>query len=417
MAATVNKFIDKYHPKANGKCTVSIVVTYERKKKYYKLDYSLTLDEYNTTFKTERFTKNTRYLELIKLGIEDAKKKATDIIKDLPVFTWQSFENKYFDNRRAKETIEGAFTDYADEVRNEGRIGTAVSYECARESIKKFSEEKKYNELKFADVTPSLLKEYETWMLKQGRSKATIGIYLRPLRALFNTAITNGDLKKDHYPFGLEKNRRYEIPTGKNIKKALQLSDIKLIFNHKPETEPAQRAKDFWVFMYLCNGINVKDMCLLTYGNIEGDVMKFVRAKTKRTKKNANEIRVALTDDAKEIIKKWGNKKKDADTYIFPLLQKGLTAERERQLIQQITQVINSHMKAIANDLNIDSKSTTYVSRHSFATVLLRHTKNLLLVGNALGHSDIKTTQNYFAGFEDATLKDAMAALTAFDID
>ena len=71
-------------------------------------------------------------------------------------------------------------------------------------------------------------------------------------------------------------------------------------------------------------------------------------------------------------------------------------------------------MKGIAETLGIDSSLTTYVARHSFATVLLRHTKNPLLVGNALGHSDIKTTQSYFAGFEDETLKDAMAALTAF---
>jgi site-specific recombinase XerD len=251
-------------------------------------------------------------------------------------------------------------------------------------------------------------------MLNQGRSNATIGIYLRPLRALFNTAIHNGDLKKDFYPFGLEKNKRYERPTGKNIKKALQIKDIGLIYNYKPETEPAEKAKDFWVFMYLCNGINVKDMCLLTYGNIEGDVIKFVRAKTKRTKKNTTEIRIALTAEAKAIIKKWGNKKKDADSFVFPILEKGLTPTRERQQIQQLTQVINCHMKGIAAALGIDSSLTTYVARHSFATVLLRSTKNPLLVGNALGHSDTKTTQSYFAGFEDDTIKDAMAALTAF---
>ena len=406
--------LDTRRAKEGNKYPVKLRLTFERKQKYYPTPYDLTETEFEKVMFPKDKSRPKQAEKDLRKNIEAFEEKANKVVKNLPAFTWQIFEKKYFDNRAAKDTIEGAFTEYATELRETGRIGTAVSYECARESLKKFAEQKKFSNLRFADVTPLLLKEYETWMLQQGRSKATIGIYLRPLRALFNTEIANGDLKKDFYPFGLEKNKRYEIPTGKNIKKALQLSDIKLIYNYKPETEPAQKAKDFWLFMYLCNGINVKDVCLLTYGNIEGDVIKFVRAKTKRTKKNANEIRIALTGEAKEIIKKWGNKKKDPESFVFPILEKGLTPTRERQLIQQLTQVINCHMKGIAETLGIDSSLTTYVARHSFATVLLRHTKNPLLVGNALGHSDIKTTQSYFAGFEDETLKDAMAALTAF---
>ncbi len=406
--------LDTRRAKGGDKYPVKLRITFERDRKYYPTPHDLTESEFERVMFPQEGSRIKPAEKSLRKSIEAFEEKANEVINILPVFTWQQFEKKYIENRAAKDTIEGAFTEYANELRVAGRIGTAVSYECARESLKKFAEQNEFGSLRFADVTPLLLKEYETWMLQQGRSKATIGIYLRPLRALFNTAIADGDLKKDFYPFGLEKNKRYEIPTGKNIKKALQLSDIKLIYNHQPETEAAQKAKDFWVFMYLCNGINVKDMCLLTYGNIEGDVIKFVRAKTKRTKKDTQEIRIALTGEAKAIIERWGNKKKSADSFVFPILEKGLTPTKERQLIQQLTQVINSHMKAIATTLGIDSSLTTYVARHSFATVLLRHTKNPLLVGNALGHSDIKTTQSYFAGFEDETLKDAMAALTAF---
>ena len=84
-----------------------------------------------------------------------------------------------------------------------------------------------------------------------------------------------------------------------------------------------------------------------------GEVLEFERAKTARTKRKVEPIRVTITDEVNEIIKKWGNETKNGKTYIFPVLEAGLSPVRERQLIQQLTQVINCHMKIIAKTLNI----------------------------------------------------------------
>lgn len=109
-------------------------------------------------------------------------------------------------------------------------------------------------------------------------------------------AIAEGLLTKKLYPFGKKK---YEIPTGTNIKKALTLSDISLIYYYKPSPASyAEMSKDFWIFMYLCNGLNVKDMCLLKYVNIQGEVLEFERAKTARTERKVEAIRVALVHNA-----------------------------------------------------------------------------------------------------------------------
>ena len=175
-----------------------------------------------------------------------------------------------------------------------------------------------------------------------------------------------------------------------------------------------QRAKDYWIFIYLCNGINVKDLCLLKYENIKQDVIEFERSKTIRTKRTTEPIRVIVTEDVKIIINKWGNKKKDGKSYLFPILESGLTPNRERQLIQQITAVINSHMGIIAKELEITANPTTYVARHSFATILKRSGASTEFIGEALGHSNVKTTQNYLAGFEDEKKRETIKALTSF---
>ena len=88
----------------------------------------------------------------------------------------------------------------------EGRISTAVSYHCSYISLKKFK-----GDVPFQTITSSYLLEYENWLRSQELSKATVGIYLRPLRAIFNEAIADGLIKREKcYPFG---KRQYIILT------------------------------------------------------------------------------------------------------------------------------------------------------------------------------------------------------------
>jgi site-specific recombinase XerD len=71
-------------------------------------------------------------------------------------------------------------------------------------------------------------------------------------------------------------------------------------------------------------------------------------------------------------------------------------------------------MKAIASDLGINRPVTTYFARHSFATILQRSGANVSFISEAIGHSSIRTTQQYLAGFEDDARIEALKALTAF---
>lgn len=395
--------LDTRRAKGNGIYPVKLRITFERKQVYYLTPYDLSKEDFEKVMFGKRLNEGEKKL---KKKITAFENKAIGIIEALPAFTFKAFEKHYYTNRGTKGTLNEAFATYAAELREAGRIGTAVSYECAQNSLNQFSPG-----AKFADATPDFLRKYERWMLVNGNSVTTVGIYLRSLRTLFNNAIADGLLTKDYYPFG---KKRYEIPTGNNIKKALSLKEIGSIFHFQAMPGTMARAKDYWIFMYLCNGINVKDMSLLKYENINGEVIEFIRAKTARTKRHVEPIRVNLTDELKAIIEKWGNKKQDGTTFIFPILEKGLTPARERQLIQQLTQVINSHMKDIAESLGIKKEVTTYFARHSFATVLQRSGVSTSFISEALGHSNIKTTQSYLAGFEDESKKETLKALTAF---
>ncbi len=250
-------------------------------------------------------------------------------------------------------------------------------------------------------------------MLQDGNSLTTVGIYIRPLRALFNQAIRDGIIAPESYPFG---KGRYQIPAGRNVKKALSLNDIEKIFKHPvQEGSTEQWARDLWVFSYLCNGINVKDIARLRYHNIGNEVIEFVRAKTEHTtRKNLKPVLAVLTSEIKTIINRWGQKPATPHRYVFSILPEEVTAKRERALIQQATKTINLYCRRIAEAAGITQDITTYTARHSFASVLKRSGVSTEFISESLGHSDLKTTENYLAAFDESVKKEHAAKLTAF---
>jgi hypothetical protein len=196
-----------------------------------------------------------------------------------------------------------------------------------------------------------------------------------------------------------------------------ELSDIEIesIFKYKAKSGSIkEKSRDYWTFIYLTNGLNVKDLCLLKYKDVDGNTLKFIRAKTIRQKKE-RAIYATLRKESLKIIEKWGNEKTSNESYVFPILQGKESAEKQRQLIQQLTHTINDNLKSIAEELGIKKPVTTYSARHSFATVLKRSGASMEVISEMLGHSNLKTTRLYLDSFEKETLEKTTNALTNFN--
>ena len=243
-------------------------------------------------------------------------------------------------------------------------------------------------------------------------------MYIRPLRAIFNEAIEDGIIKREKcYPFG---KRKFRIPTSKNVKKALELSDVEKIYYYKcdPNLEGEQQARDYWLFSYFGNGINTKDIANLKYKNIDEDYLTFERSKTERSlRSDPKPITIFINDDMKAIMERWGNKNKSPHNYIFPVLHHGISPLREYELVQNFVGFINERMKRILKNLGINKKATTYVARHTFSTVLKRSGASTEFIQEALGHTDLKTTENYLDSFDKEVKKDFAQRLLSFKRD
>ncbi|WP_282117739.1 site-specific integrase [Maribacter aquivivus] len=399
--ADASIYLDKNRPKQNGKCSVKIKITYNRKRKYFSTGLDLTNENFEKIFFNKR--KSLEQKE-IKSKIEYFEKKAKDVIENLHIFSFDTFEEEFLDQRNTTNSISFAFDKYIQNLKLENRIGTAVSYNCAKNSIESFKKG-----LTFAEINPLFLKKYESWMLTNGNSISTVGIYLRSLRAVYNLQ----NIDKSIYPFGNGKNK-YSIPTSKNTKKALTIEEIAAIYNYQTDLKTTKdMAKDYWLFLYLCNGMNVKDFCLLRWENIENDMLTYNRAKTERSQKQSKRISVAIKPETLAIIKKWGQPSLDNSAFLFPHLDNKMNAEKKRATYQQLTKIINKYMKEIASEVGINKKVTTYFARHSFATVLKRSGTNIAMISDLLGHSSVNVTESYLDSFENDQIQKETDVLTA----
>ena len=410
-SATTAVILEKRKPLKNGHYPVKLRITYQRERHYYTLrdgtgkGFSFTEQEFKK-IKCERPREPYKEISLSLNGLE---KHARDLIETLPVFLFELFEKKYFSDTGDNEDVFSALKNTASELKNEGRISTSSGFQCSLQSLKKFTG-KKY--LQYEKITPAFLNQYEKWMLGQDKSPTTIGIYLRNLRIVINKAIRDG-ITKVEYPFGRGK---YQIPLSRSIKKALSLHEVGLIMNY-PVNDGTNEHKyrDYWLFSYLCNGINVKDLAKLKYKNIDEDVMTFIREKTKREcKRNLRPIKVVITQIIGRIIDRWGNKPAYPEQYIFPILEHGLSPEHEYKLIHQATKMINKYIGQIAEKIGITHKITSYTARHSFATVLKRSGASIEFISESLGHSNLQTTENYLADFEIEEKRKWAKELTKF---
>ena len=394
MKAITAILLDTRRAKKDNHYPVKVRVTYNRKQKYYPTGIDLSPEDWELV----NGDKPKKPYKRIKELLVGEQGKAKQVIDDLKVFSFDMFEARFYKRRTANGALQGLYEDYIQKLTDEGRIGTAKSYLCSINSLKGFAPN-----LGFEQVTPEFLERYEQWMLDKGNSATTVGIYLRPLRYIMNAAISNGLLPQELYPFG---KRKYVIPAGTAVKKALSLADVKTIIDYTtPPGSGMERARDYWIFSYLCNGMNVKDMAKLQYKNIDGDFLRFNRTKTERsTKGNAKQVTVYLMPEAKDIINKWGNEHKPGN-YIFPILKSEMTAEDAYHQVKHCTKTINKYMKQIADDLQLDKKITTYTARHTFSTVLKRSGASVEFIQEALGHTDKSTTEAYLDSFEEDTKK------------
>ena len=116
-----------------------------------------------------------------------------------------------------------------------------------------------------------------------------------------------------------------------------------------------------------------------------------------------------LQAKAIEIITKYKDEK---SPYVFPILSPFHKTEVQiANRLHKVLAKINKHLKKIGEKLRLPLPLTTYVARHSYATVLKRAGVSTAIISESLGHSSEKITQVYLDSFDNEQINNAMKNL------
>lgn len=397
---TVTVIQDPRRPLSNGLFPIKVRVTYQRERTYYPTGKSLSIKDWENLTKSRQAN-----VVSIRKDIENSFELVRVAVEEL---TYRGSFSLPMLNVRLKSKSITTFIQAVDakieELVGEGRVGNSMVYTQLKNSVIRFADTK----VSFEEITPDWLRRFELFLKGEGKKQTTIAIVLRVLRAVYNDAIRKMIVKESLYPFGKGK---FEIQEGAGRKLALTLEEIGRIARYESKSAAKIKHRDYWLFLYLCNGLNVADFVKLRYQDIVDGEICFTRQKTQRTVKVQQEINVVITDDMKRIINEHGNI--DKNGYIFPILKGGEDAMRIKLKTQYLTRQINKYMAQIANELGI-SHISTYTARHSFATVLKRAGVSIAYISESLGHNSLATTERYLASFEREEREKNSKLLTSF---
>jgi len=401
--ATLKVLLDKRKgiPKKNEKYGVKVRVTHERSSRFFPCYCDLTDEQFEKVMYSDKLSRKERE---VYDQIMFYRAKVDAIITDMQEFSWDTLKNIFYEKTLESDTILAnpvyqLFDKLIQENISSDRVGNAKFMKCAKASLMEHRPK-----LKFEDITRSFLEDYERWFIAKKKSITTVGIYMRELRTVYNLAASPEYklVPRDLYPFHNKDNPKgYIIPIGKNVKKALSKEQIQQVVDYPfKEFSKEDKARDFWYFTYLNNGINHKDICNLKYKDIVKKEIFFNRAKTIRSSRGKDKTIISsLLNESERIIEKWGNKDKDPDNYVFPILTPGLTAQRVQEVAYTHLQSINKFNNRLAKTLKLGMKLTTMVARHSFASVMIENNVDLAIIKELMGHSSITTTEKYVKPF------------------
>lgn len=270
-----------------------------------------------------------------------------------------------------------------------GREGTARAYTVAVRRLLDFVGR---DTLRFDQLSPRLIKEFETHLLKEGRQRNTISAYMRMLRSICNQAARKLSLEM---PAALFENvftgmypadKRAVSPRLLMKLVALKLSAPSLCF-----------ARDLFLLSFYLRGIPFVDLCYLRKKDLRNGVLRYRRSKTHRL------LVVEVEPCAQAIIDRYAPQTAGS-LFLLPILLKKEADEYGQY--QSALRHYNKLLVRLSQLLNLKSPLTSYVPRHSWATAAYRNGIPVSFISAALGHASEKVTRHYLASFDDRTMRE-----------
>lgn len=238
------------------------------------------------------------------------------------------------------------------------------------------------------DVDGTMVQGYEQWMRVRGLCRNTTSFYLRNLRTIYNHAVEEG-LVVSSSPFrhvytGIDRTAKRALPL--DMLRRLKALDLSLY----PERD---MARDLFLFSFYTRGMSFIDMAQLTRRNLQEGVLTYRRQKTQQP------LYIKWEAPMQEIVAKYQT---PGSPYLLPIVcGEGPVFWRN---YKNAYNRISRQLKKIGEMLGLAIPLTTYVARHSWASVAKSKNVGVAVISEGLGHDSERTTRIYLSALDTSVV-------------
>lgn len=316
------------------------------------------------------------------LVIEKVRSRINDIMVryrlEKKVLTKDLFQKEY--NRPDDfKTFYDFFRHYTKEHPNEIEPTTLDVHIDAINKLKTYSPN-----LQLVEITEDFIEEYKVYLKKKLKNRdSTINKNLACIKKYVRKAIKAGYISQNPFE-NIKISRRL-------IGKFSFLTDEELqifidLYKNKRLTPSQQKILQF--FLFLCfSSLHISDAKALRIEQLGTKTFTYFRIKNRNSKPEP--IVVPISQPLKKLLKDIIGKRR------FGLVFESLIADQK----------INEGIKRIAKDAGIMKELSCKSGRHTFATIFLKNTKDLVTLKEILGHSDYRETLIYAHVLEESKLE------------
>lgn len=279
-------------------------------------------------------------------------------------------------------------------TREQHRFSTALNYRTAFRSFHKFMHHQDFD---LRDITPERLTAWRIWLREQGCCQNTTACYTKSLRAIYNKVYketpSRSKLRKQESPFS-----DLAIAMTTTEKRAVNQQELqRLMALPLRESSHLALARDLFLFSFYAMGMPFVDVAYLRPSQIREGWLTYERHKT------GQRVRVALLPEMLDILHRRAAKQ---GSYVFPLLHTTDAAQANLEY-QSRLRCYNNALRELSRRAHLQRRLTSYVARHTWASLAFSHEMPLPIISQALGHRNTNTTLFYIRSIDDTRLADA----------
>lgn len=288
-----------------------------------------------------------------------------------------------------QKTIASVVAEYAEKLHQDKRTNTALGYDALANQITAYAPN-----ATLYDLSRHWLESFKDHLAKKGISGDSMSQRFFALKRVCRML-----LRMPGVPDGFNPFFGFDMPHGAagRSARALSLEELRAM-----ENLPRNFHLDLFFLSFYLRGMNLADLLRLTPESIVSGRIEYQRRKT------GKRYSVPVSPAVDAILSKY-----PPGPYLLPGLRAGMTEAKQRGSIAYITIQVNRAIISAAVSAGIDpARVTFYSARHTYATALKFRGVSVEVISEALGHSNLNTTQAYLSRFDPSVL-DAADALLA----